>query len=71
MRIVLETELPTIDNGELSAKSVISQRNVLDRRRSVVEELYRVQPTPRTLVGKATAGAAETDRVQRTDNTGR
>ncbi|PTB18832.1 acyl-CoA synthetase [Trinickia symbiotica] len=58
VRIVLETEQPTIDNGELSAKSAISQRNVLDRRRSVVEELYRVPPTPRTLVGNPTSGAA-------------
>jgi feruloyl-CoA synthase len=68
LRIVLETEPPTIDNGELSAKSAISQRNVLARRRGVVEELYRVPPTPRTFVSAAAAGGA--DRVKRTENAG-
>lgn len=63
-RIVLESEQPTFDNGELSAKSAISQRNVLERRRGVVEELYRMPPTPRTLVAKAAAA------VQRTENAG-
>jgi feruloyl-CoA synthase len=67
-RIVLESEQPTLDNGELSAKSAISQRNVLERRRGVVDELYRVPPTPRTLVGNV--AAADADRVQRTDNAG-
>jgi feruloyl-CoA synthase len=67
-RIVLESEPPTLDNGELSAKSAISQRNVLERRRGVVEELYRMPPTPRTLVGKV--GAADADRIQRTENAG-
>ncbi|MEX3787780.1 AMP-binding protein [Paraburkholderia sp. BR14374] len=69
VRIVLESEQPTLDNGELSAKSAISQRNVLERRRGVVDELYRVPPTPRTLVGNA-AAAADADRVQRTENAG-
>ena len=67
-RIVLETEQPTIDNGELSAKSAVSQRNVLARRRNVVDELYRTPPTRRTLVGNA--GIAEADRVQRIENAG-
>jgi feruloyl-CoA synthase len=70
MRIVLEIEQPTIDNGELSAKSAISQRNVLDRRRGVVEELYSVPSTARTLVGNVAAGAAQADPVQRTENAG-
>lgn len=67
-RIVLESEQPTLDNGELSAKSAISQRNVLERRRGVVEELYRMPPTPRTLVGNV--AAADANRVQRTENAG-
>jgi len=67
-RIVLEAEQPTIDNGELSAKSAVSQRNVLERRRDVVEELYRMPPTPRTLVGSM--ADTDADRVQRTEKAG-
>jgi feruloyl-CoA synthase len=53
VRIVLESEPPTLDNGELSAKGAISQANVLTRRRGVVAELYEAVPTPRTLVARS------------------
>ena len=63
-RIVIESEQPTFDNGELSAKSAISQANVLDRRRDVVLELYRAEPTPRTLVGRVGGDASATSRTR-------
>lgn len=53
VRIALESEPPTLDNGELSAKGAISQANVLTRRRDVVAELYEAVPTPRTLVARS------------------
>jgi feruloyl-CoA synthase len=63
-RMVIESEQPTFDNGELSAKSAISQANVLDRRRDVVLELYRAEPTPRTLVGRVGGDASATSRTR-------
>jgi feruloyl-CoA synthase len=68
VRIVLESVQPTLDNGELSAKSAISQRNVLERRRGVVDELYCEPPTARTLLGHATA-AVDADRGARRGST--
>jgi feruloyl-CoA synthase len=53
-RLVLEYDLPTLDNGELTDKNAISQRAVLERRANVVEELFRDTPSDRTL--ERTAG---------------
>ncbi|WP_268959132.1 AMP-binding protein [Paraburkholderia elongata] len=58
VRIALESEPPTLDNGELSAKGAISQANVLTRRRDVVAELYEAVPTPRTLVARSARSAS-------------
>jgi feruloyl-CoA synthase len=58
VRIALESEPATLDNGELSAKGAISQANVLARRRDVVTELYEAVPTPRTLVGRSGSSAS-------------
>jgi feruloyl-CoA synthase len=58
VRIALESEPATLDNGELSAKGAISQANVLARRRDVVTELYEALPTPRTLVGRSVSSAS-------------
>jgi feruloyl-CoA synthase len=49
MRLVLETEPPTIDNGELTAKQSVSPRSVLRRRAAAVEELFQSPPTPRVI----------------------
>lgn len=49
-RIVLESEMPTLDSGELSAKSAISPVNVLTRRAAVVTELYQQPTAERVLV---------------------
>lgn len=48
-RVVLEVDPPTLDTGELTAKSAISQASVLARRANVVSELYAAEPSPRTL----------------------
>jgi feruloyl-CoA synthase len=48
-RLVLETEPPTIDNGELTAKQSVSPRSVLRRRAAVVEELFQSPPAPRVI----------------------
>lgn len=49
VRIVLETELPSLSNGELTDKATAAARAVLTRRADVVEELYASPPSPRTI----------------------
>lgn len=49
MRLVLETEPPTIDNGELTAKQSVSPLAVLRRRAAAVEELFRQPPVSRVI----------------------
>jgi feruloyl-CoA synthase len=46
--IVLE-EPPSLDAGEMTDKGSINQRCVLERRRLLVEELYRDPPSERVL----------------------
>ena len=48
-RVVIESEQPSLDNGEQTDKASVSQRSVLDRRTAVVEELYRHPPSARTI----------------------
>ena len=48
-RVVIESEQPSLDNGEQTDKASVSQRSVLDRRTAVVEELYRHTPSARTI----------------------
>ena len=67
LRIALESEPPTLDNGELSAKGAISQANVLARRGDVVAELYEPVPTPRTLVGRNAGSASAAGEIRRTE----
>ncbi len=54
-RIVLEHEMPTLDSGELSAKSAISQATVLARRASSIAALYQ-EPAPAQVIVAATHG---------------
>lgn len=49
-RIVLETEPPTLDNGELTAKSALSQAAVLARRSDTIAEIYRRAPSSRVIM---------------------
>jgi feruloyl-CoA synthase len=56
MRLVLETEPPTIDNGELTAKQSVSPRSVLRRRAAAVEELFQSPPTPRVIRWRGQSG---------------
>ncbi|MFP3563126.1 AMP-binding protein [Paraburkholderia sp. SIMBA_030] len=67
LRVVLESDPPTLDNGELSAKGAISQANVLARRAGVVVELYESVPTPRTLVGRIPGAASVAGGIRRTE----
>ena len=43
-RLVVEAELPTVDSGEMTDKSTVSQRAVLDRRAHVVNTLFASPP---------------------------
>jgi feruloyl-CoA synthase len=56
MRLLLETEPPTIDNGELTAKQSVSPRSVLRRRTAAVEELFQSPPTPRVIRWRGQSG---------------
>jgi len=49
-RIVLESDPPTLDNGEMADKGTVAQRMVLERRAAVVSELYEEPPPGRLLV---------------------
>lgn len=52
-RILLEHDMPTLDSGELSAKSAISQVTVLTRRAASIVALYQEPPQARVLVAAA------------------
>ena len=49
-RLILMDDPPSLDTGELTDKGSINQRAVLALRAEMVEELYAVMPTPRTIV---------------------
>ena len=59
MRLLLESEPPTIDNGELTAKQSVSPRSVLRRRTAAVEELFQSPPTPRVIRWRVQSGEGE------------
>jgi feruloyl-CoA synthase len=59
MRLLLESEPPTIDNGELTAKQSVSPRAVLRRRTAAVEELFQSPPTPRVIRWRVQSGDGE------------
>ncbi len=44
-RFVVEAELPTLDTGEMTDKSTVSQRSVLERRAAVVSALFVESPS--------------------------
>ena len=48
-RVVLETEPPTLDSGELTAKQSVSPLAVLRRRAATVAELFADPPVPRLI----------------------
>ena len=48
-RIILCTEPPSMDKGEMTDKGSINQRAVLNNRASLVDELYRDEESPRVL----------------------
>jgi feruloyl-CoA synthase len=56
-RLVLETEPPTIDNGELTAKQSVSPLSILRRRAAAVEELFQNPPVPRVIRWRGQNGA--------------
>jgi feruloyl-CoA synthase len=45
-RVLLLTELPSLDAGEITDKGYINQRAVLDRRTADVQRLYELRPAP-------------------------
>ena len=51
-RIVLESDVPTFDTGEMADKGTVSQRAVFDRRPKVIAELHSATPSERTLVAR-------------------
>lgn len=67
LRIALETEPPTLDNGELNTKGAISQANVLARRGEVVAELYASVPPARMLVARNAGSASAASEIRRTE----
>ncbi len=48
-RLMLLTEPPSLDAGEITDKGSINQRSVLQQRAALVEALYAEPPDPRTL----------------------
>jgi feruloyl-CoA synthase len=49
-RVMLMTDLPSMDLGEATDKGSINQRNVLKHRAALVDELYANPPSPRAIV---------------------
>ena len=48
-RAILLSEPPSLDHGEITDKGSINQRAVLQRRASLVEDLYRPDPPPHVI----------------------
>jgi feruloyl-CoA synthase len=48
-RAILLSEPPSLDHGEITDKGSINQRAVLQRRATLVEELYRSDPPPHVI----------------------
>ena len=51
-RAMLMEQLPSLDIGEATDKGSLSQRMVLKHRAALVEEMYRDEPTARTLIAR-------------------
>jgi feruloyl-CoA synthase len=49
-RLMLMSELPSMDRGEATDKGSINQRNVLKYRAALVDELYADPPSPRAIL---------------------
>jgi len=49
VRAILAEEPPSLDAGEITDKGSFNQRVVLDRRASLVEQLYAAEPTSQIL----------------------
>jgi feruloyl-CoA synthase len=48
-RLILMDDPPSLDTGEMTDKGSINQRAVLSHRAALVEELYAVAPSARTI----------------------
>ena len=50
-RAIILTEPPSLDAGEVTDKGSLNQRAILERRQSLVDDLYADDPPPHVITG--------------------